>query len=895
MTVRNLEYLFRPGSVAVIGASDRPHSVGKVVMRNLLDGGFAGSILPVNPKHGAVGGVLTYPDVASLPLTPDLAVICTPSATVPELIADLGARGTRAAVVLSAGLSRTDDDTGRTLQQSMLDSAKPHLLRILGPNCIGQLIPGIGLNASFAHIGALAGHIAFVSQSGALCTAVLDWAQAKGIGFSHFISLGNSADVDFGDVIDYLAGDPSTRAILLYIESVRHARKFMSAVRAAARNKTVVAIKSGRAEEGARAAASHTGALAGADDVYDAALRRAGVLRVESIEELFEATETLARARPMVGDRLAVLTNGGGPGVMAVDALIAAGGRLAKLSDDTVAKLIKVLPETWSRGNPIDIIGDAPPARYARATEILLQDIGVDAMLIMYAPTAITSSVEAARTVIASIKDTKRNVLTCWLGQSEAQYARRLFAEADIPTYETPERAVSAFTHMIEYRRNQEMLLETPQSVASGFVPDVAKVRQVIDDVLTEGRDILTEPEAKEVLAAYGVPIVETRAVGSIESVGLAAEQIGLPVALKVLSPDITHKSDVGGVALDLESAEAAKDAARAMTARVAQLRPDARVVGFTVQAMARRPGAHELIVGVATDPIFGPVILFGQGGTAVEIIGDQAVALPPLNLSLAGDLISRTRVSRLLAGYRDRPTADFDALKLTLTQVSQLIVDVPEIVELDINPLFADQQGVLALDARIGIQAAAGKEPTARLAIRPYPKALEEEVTLKSGHRVLLRPIRPEDEPEHSAFFKQLVQDDVYFRFFGAVRQMPHSQLARYTQIDYDREMAFIATGPGEDGGSETYGVVRTVCDPDNTVAEFAIIVRSDKKGQGLGQLLTDKIIRYCRARGTIEIVGQALRSNYPMLKLARAAGFHTTYLPEQGVVEIRLKLRDD
>ncbi len=891
MSIRHLDILFRPTSIAVIGASNEPHSVGATVMQNLLSAGFAGPIMPVNPKYEAVGGVLSYRDVAALPKTPDLAVICTPPHTVPALIAALGARGTRAAVVLSAGLEAKSSQGDTSLQQEMLDAALPHLLRILGPNCVGLLVPGVGLNASFAHTNALPGKLAFVSQSGALCTAVLDWARSSRIGFSHFISLGNEADVDFGDVLDYLGGDPSTRAILLYVESITHARKFMSAARAASRNKPIIAIKSGRVAEGARAAASHTGALAGADDVYDAALRRAGILRVFETDDLFAAAETLTRTRPLRGERLAILTNGGGPGVLATDVLCGSGGRLAALSDETMHALDGVLPRTWSRGNPVDIIGDASGQRYRDALKILLADPEVDAVLVMYVPTAIASSEDTARAVIEVARDTGRTVLTSWLGRDAAAPARALFAEAGIATYDTPDQAVRAFLQLVDYRRNRELLMETPPAAPVEFTPDTAAARRVIEAALAAHRETLSEPEAKAVLAAYGIPVVDTRIAATPEEAVGVAEAIGFPVALKILSPDLSHKSDVGGVILDLDSAAAVRHAADGMLARVRELAPAAQISGFTVQAMARRPRAHELIVGAATDPVFGPVILFGHGGTAVEAIGDRAIGLPPLNMSLARALVSRTRIARLLQGYRDRPAADLDAICLTLMQVAQLVSDHPEIIELDINPLFADERGVLALDARMRVEPATGSGPD-RLAIRPYPHGLEEWATLSSGRQVLLRPIRPEDEEAHHAYHAKLAPEDVRFRFFGMVRNFPHSEMARFTQIDYDREMAFIATAIDEHGQPETLGVVRTVTDPDNLHAEFAINVRSDLKNQGLGRLLLEKMIRYCRSRGTAEIIGQVLTDNRAMLGFVRNLGFASHLLPDSDAFEVRLAL---
>jgi acetyltransferase len=891
VTVRNLEYLFRPASVAVLGASNFEHSVGAVVMRNLLAGGFGGPVMPVNPKYPSVAGVLCYPDIASLPQKPELALLCTPPRTVPRLIRELGNRGTRAAVVLTAGLAAEKGEDGRLLSEAMLAAAHDTGLRVLGPNCLGVIVPGSRLNASFAHTTAVPGRIAFVSQSGALCTAVLDWARSHGVGFSHFVSLGDMTDVDVGDILDYLSTDPQTDAVLLYLESVTQARKFMSAGRAAARNKPVLAIKAGRVTEGARAAFSHTGALAGSDQVYDAAVRRAGMLRVFETEELFDAVETLSRARRIKGERLAILTNGGGPGVMATDALLGGGGVLAALSDDTLRALDAVLPATWSRANPVDIIGDATPERYGAAMKALLKDPGIDALLVMYVPTAISSPDDAARMVVESAEGASVNVLTCWLGQEAVASARRRFAAAGIPTYETPDQAVRAFQHLVRFRRNQDMLMETPPSLPEAFTPATASARLIVEFALAQGRTELTEPEAKGVLAAYGVPVVETHIAADVEDAVHHSRELGYPVALKIYSPDIVHKTDVGGVALDIEDEKALRAAAAAMRERVARLRPDARQLGFTVQHMARRPRAHELIVGMTTDPVFGPVILFGQGGIAVEVIGDQAVALPPLSLNLADELIHRTRISRLLAGFRDRPPADLEAVRLTLVQVSQLIIDVPEIVELDVNPLYADDKGVLALDARLRVARAETTGPE-RLAIRPYPKELEEWTQLGSHRKLLLRPIRPEDEPAHHDFLMRLTPEDIRFRFFGIVRDFPHTQVSRFTQIDYDREMAFIASGRDEHGHPETMGVVRVVADPDNQRAEFAIVVRSDIKGQGLGRTLLDKMVRYCRARGLKEMLGQVLESNRAMLELAKRFGFEERMTGEAGIVEVKLKL---
>jgi acetyltransferase len=892
MSVRNLQYLFNPRSVAVIGASERPHSVGATVLSNLLAGGFHGPVYAVNPKYRTLSGLQVYPDVSALPTAPELAVICTPAATVPKVMAALGACGTQAAIVLSAGLGGASGETGNTLRQAMLDAARPTLTRILGPNCIGLLVPSIGLNASFAHTGALPGRTAFVSQSGALVTGVLDWAKSRGIGFSRFISLGESADVDFGDVLDFLAGDMHTQSILLYMEDVRHARKFMSAARAAARSKPTVVLKSGRVAQGARAAASHSGALAGTDQVYDAAIRRAGMLRVLSTEELFDAAETLAHARRGRGERLAILTNGGGPGVMATDELVCGGGMPATLGADTLARLDALLPMSWPHANPVDIIGDAPAERYRDALRVLLEAPEVDALLLIHCPSAIVASADIARLLAPLARDSSRNVFGCWLGGEALAEARRIWADAGLPAYDTPEDAVRAFLQVVRYRRNQQQLMRVPPAAPPGREADRGAARELVRAALAAGREMLSEPESKSLLAAYGIPVVETRSVGTVDEAEQAAHAIGYPVALKILSPDVTHKTEVGGVALDLRDGAAVQDAARAMRQRLAALRPGSRFAGYTVQAMARRPDAVELIAGATTDPVFGPVIVFGSGGIAVDIIADRALALPPLDMVLARELVGRTRAAKLLAGYRNRPPANMDAVCAVLIRIAQLVADIAEIADIDINPLLADHAGVIALDARVRVLPAGHANPFDRLAIRPYPGQLERTVAWH-GQPLTVRPIRPEDAPAHVAFFARLTPEDIRLRMFVGLRELSPAQLARFTQIDYDREMAFIATRTGPDGTQETLGVARAVADPDNVRAEFAVTVRSDLKGQGLGKLLMRTLIDYCRSRGTRELVGEALAGNSGILRLTAGLGFTRKSLPgEEDIISMCLAL---
>ncbi len=894
MTVRNLDFMFKPTSIAVIGASRRPKSVGLVLARNLYNAGFDGPVMAVNPHLKSIESTLSYNSVAELPITPDLAVICTPPRTVPGLVAELGARGTKAAVVVTAGFGEGGSADGKELMQQMLNAAKPHLMRIVGPNCLGILMPGHGVNASFAHINPLPGDLAFVTQSGAVATSVLDWATHRRIGFSHIVSLGDMSDVDFGDMLDYLLADPQTRAILMYVESVTDARKFMSAGRAAARSKPVIVIKSGRNEAAARAAASHTGALAGSDAVYDAAFRRAGMLRVYQLDELFDAVETLASGFKVRGDRLAILTNGGGVGVLATESVVDEGGEVAELVPETVEKLNAVLPPTWSHQNPVDIIGDASGERYANSLKVLLDDPNKDAVLVLNCPAAVADSIEAAHAVV-DVAKARRDcaVLTNWLGEGAAQEARRLFAEHRIPTYETPSQAVRAFMHLVRYKRNQEMLMQTPLSIPDSFEPDTAAAEAIIRKALDEGRAWLTEPEAKAVLDAYRIPVVRTRTVADPEEAAAVAAQFGRPVALKILSPDITHKSDVGGVRLSLTTPEATRAAAEEMLATIRRMAPDARLQGFTVQEMAELPGAHELIVGIADDVLFGPVLLFGTGGTAVEVVADKAIALPPLNLNLAFEMMSRTRVWKLLQGYRSRPKADLDEIAGTLIKLSQLVTDLSEVVELDINPLLANDRGVLALDARIKVREPLAKG-TKRLAIRPYPKRLEKAITLPDGRSFLLRPIRPEDEPLLQDMLAHSTSEDIRLRFFTPLKQLTHEVAARLSQIDYDREMALVAEAPAIDrAGTAIYGAVRISADPDNEKAEYGVMVRSDLKGQGLGYLMMQEIMAYARDRGIKRIYGEVLRENTTMLQMCEELGFDRSFDPEeQGVMRVSIDL---
>lgn len=890
MSTRHLERLFKPASVALIGASDRPGSVGRAVMSNLLSGGFTGDIWAVNRKHARVAGHPAFASVKDLPAAPELAIICTPPATVPGLIDQLGARGTKAAVIISAGFGQGSDDLpDRVASSELLRRAGRWGMRLLGPNCVGLIVSPIGLNASFAPGMAATGHLAFVTQSGAMATAVLDWASEREIGFSSFVSLGNALDVDVADVIDYLGADSNTQAILLYLESVSQGRKFMSAARAAARNKPMIVIKSGRVPEGAAAAASHTGALSGSDEVFDAVVRRAGALRVHTIGELFSTAELLARHRQIVGPRLAILTNGGGPGVMATDALILAGGQLADLSAATCRRLDEILPSNWSGRNPVDIIGDANPDRYRQALAVLGDAPEVDAVLLIHAPTALAVSERIAHELVEAALASSTPVLSCWLGGASARKASTIFAEAGLPSFSQPEDAVAAFLTMVEYRANQEALTQVPARSPEGARHDASTASRLLDDARRRGQRWLNEVDAKLVLKAYGIPVVDTRLAKDADQAAAIAEDIGYPVALKLLSPDITHKSDVGGVALNLEDEPALRQAIRAIGNRLAEQRPAARLDGWSVQAMVHRSGGLELIAGSSTDPVYGPVLLLGQGGTAVEVVRDHALALPPLNTHLAARQLARTRVSRLMAGYRAQPPVPTEAVADVMVRLSCLVTEQSAIESLDINPLLANEHGVIALDARIEVRLPE-QGPRVEPAITPYPSQLIESVEF-AGQRIVLRPIRPEDESAHQRFFQRLAQEDVRFRFFGLIREFEHDQMARYTQIDYDREMAFIAVA--DDDAAETLGVVRAVFDSRFCAAEFAVVVRSDLKGRGLGRLLLEKLIRYCTDQGIQELVGQVMADNQRMLALAADLGFKQGRAVE-GVCPVVLKLAD-
>ena len=878
--------LFEPAAVAVIGATERAGAVGAVLICNLLEAKYRGALFGVNPKYRTVRGVPCFPAIGKVPARVDLAVIATPAGTVPDIIGQCGREGVRAAVVISAGFSEVGKE-GAKLERALLENARRHRLRVLGPNCLGLLRPELGLNATFARGAAQPGSLGLVSQSGAVCTAMLDWARSNQVGFSSVVSLGGSTDIDFGEVIDYLAVDPKTEHILLYIEGVRSARRFVSALRAAARLKPVILMKTGRHPAGSRAAISHTGAIVGLDDVFDAVVKRAGVVRVTSIGQLVAAAQALAaRVRPQ-GDRLAVVTNGGGPGVMAADRAADLGIPMAQLAPQTIEALKAALPENWSHSNPLDLIGDADASRYRKAVSACLADDNVDGVLAVLTPQAMTEPADAARAVIESAKGTTKPVLACWMGGDQTAPGRQLFAQAGIPVFRTPDPAVEMFGHLSSFYRNQRALLQTPGPLAAQGAPAVDDARLIVEAAQAEGRSVLSEMESKALLAAFHIPVARTVSARSAHEAMRVAEELGYPVVLKIDSPDITHKSDVNGVRLNVQNALAVRAVYDQIMAEAARLRPQARLNGVAVEPMVRRANGRELMVGVIRDPVFGPAIVFGTGGTAVEVHRDRAVALPPLNRFLVADMIRGTRVAKLLGEFRRLPPVDINALEEVLLRVSELVCELPSLQELDINPLIADESGAIAVDARVVLgPAPPQRDRYAHMAIHPYPAQLVSTWQPREGAPVTLRPIRPEDAEMEQAFVTSLSAESRYFRFMDTLRELTPAMLVRFTQIDYDREMAFVATVPGGAGEAEI-GVCRYVTNPDGESCEFALVVADDWQRKGLGRRLMGQLIDVARARGLRSMIGHVLAENRGMLRLCQSLGFVITDSLEGAMIK--------
>lgn len=871
--------LFAPASLAVIGATDRPGSAGRVVLENILNGGFPGQVHMVNPNRTSVLGLPCVPSVADIEEPVDLAVIVTPARSVPDIVEAAGRRKVRAAVIVSSGFT---DTAGRPtpLMHSLINSARLYNLRLLGPNSLGLLRPDIRLHLAYSRTNAQAGNIALVSQSGALTNAILDWANANDVGFSSVVSLGDAADVKFGEVLDYLVWDNRTDSILLYIEGIHDRRRFISALRAAARVKPVVVVKTGRDPASHRAATTHSGAMVGNDEVFDAVLRRAGAVRVRNFAQIFAAARALSADYRPTGNRLAIVTNGGGPGILAADAATDFGVRIPELARETLDKLEPLLPANWSRGNPMDLCGEATPQHFRAATEACLEDRNVDGVLVILTPQAPTHPLEVADAVTELAAGSRKPLLTCWMGEDQIRSSRQAFAKSRVPVFRTPEPAVEVFSHLAAYAGNQRLLMQVPESlVHAEEQPDIEGARILIETALAERRNILNEMESKALLAAFRIPVARTVVARSTTEAIVIAEQMGFPVAMKVNSRDITHKTDVGGVRLNVAGAAEVRGAYTGILEKVAKIAPAARVDGVVIQPMYRKPNGRELMVGVATDAVFGPVISFGPGGFMVEIMGDRAVALPPLNSFLVRDMVGRTRISRTLGEFRNMPAVDMEALEDVLLRVSAMVSELPWLQELDINPLIADEHGVVAADARIVV----GRPPLesasryAHMAISPYPVHLVQRWQLPDGTPATVRPIRPEDAEMHQTFVRGLSEETKYYRFMSTMHELTPKLLVRFTQIDYDREMALLAVME-QDGAEVELGVARYVINADRDSCEFALVVGDAWQGKGIGSKLMISLMDVAREKGLRSIEGDVLSANHNMLKLMSALGFGIT-----------------
>ncbi|GAB6070993.1 GNAT family N-acetyltransferase [Thiomicrorhabdus hydrogeniphila] len=889
-----LTNLFKPNSIAIFGASERPDSVGGNAFHNLLTAGFKGNIYPINPKHDQVQNQVCYPNIDDLPTVPDLVVIATPAKTIPAIIQACGKKGVANAVILSAGF---EDKAGKVLQNKLTEIARSYGMRLVGPNCLGIMRPDIGLNATFSKNQAVEGNLALVSQSGAICTAVLDWAEANNVGFSQVISTGDAADVDFGEILDFLSLDPKTKSILLYIEGISESRQFMSGLKSAARMKPVILLKSGRMPEGSKAAVSHTGALVGGDDVFSAAIERSGAVRAQSISQLFAAAKSLTQNIQIKSNRLAILTNGGGPGVMATDRAVELGLKLPDLSENSIKRLNELLPEHWSHGNPIDILGDATGECYTKALEICQNDENFDGTLIILTPQAMSDPTGIAQSIIEYQKqsDSDKPIFTAWLGESLVSDGRKLFSQAKIPTFRTPEAAVEAFSFIATYHKNQALLMQSPATAAQCCKPsDTVGARTIIDSVLSEHRTLLSSAETRAIMHAFGVPITSAVEVSSATQAMVAAESLGFPVSLKINSPDLTHKSDVGGVKLNLTDVHEVRTEFTKMIERITKENPNANILGVTIEPMFKRPYSRELLVGVMRDPVFGPAITFGSGGTAVEVIKDRSIALPPLNQFLANKMITDTKVSKMLKPFRGYPAANHEAIVNTLLRISDMVAQLPEIQELDINPLFADDQGVMAVDARITVKSLhANHKPYQHMAIHPYPSELIHAIETPKGLNIQIRPIQPEDAELELEFVKSLSERSRYLRFMNSMKTLTPKMLSRFTQIDYDREMALIATTLDANNNTIEIGVTRYTTNPDGKSCEMAIVVRDDYQHQGVASALLNSLIQHAQSKGLRKMEGEVLSENSSMLNLMKQFNFKLkTMAEDRNIVQIELNL---
>lgn len=875
--------MFNPKSVAIFGASEKEGAVGSLVFRNMREAGFKGEVFPINPKYETVGGLKCYSDIASIGKPVDLAVIATPAATVPSIIQQCGEAGTAHAIILSAGFGE-GGSPGSNLAGKLTAAARKAGVRFMGPNCVGLVRPWLGMDATFLRSTTPKGRLALISQSGALCSAISDWAAPHHLGFSALVSLGNSLDIDFGDVLQFLTNDPDTKAILLYVEGVHDAQSFISSLRYAARTKPVIVLKAGHHAQSSNAAHTHTGALIGNDAVFDAALARAGVVRAQTFGQLFAAAEILSPGKRANGNRLGIITNGGGAGVLAADRAGDKDIDLAQPSDDTISALDKVLPEFWSRANPIDILGDAPPEHYAAALKAGLEDPNFDGLLVMLTPQAMTDATAVAQAVVDAMPERGgKPVLACWMGETSVVEGRKLMSSNGIPDFATPEAAVEAFSYLAQHHRNRTLALEVPDPLHDAHPPDIEGARMIISAALAEGRSMLNDIESKAVLRAFHIPINVTIEARTTSEALIAAETVGYPVAIKINSPQIPHKSDVGGVRLNVPTAADVAQAFHDITRRAAEARPDAEIRGVAIETMAKVEDARELVIGVTRDPIFGPAIMFGAGGTMVEILRDSAVSLPPLNEVLANRLINRTRVARLLEAFRDRPAVNREAVIDVLLRVSDMVCELPQITEMDINPLFAGPDGVLAVDARIGIARPPAKDgPYDHVAIHPYPRHLVRREHLSDGTPLTIRPIRPEDAQSEIEFVRRLSPTAKRLRFMGAIDELSPEMLARFTQIDYRRETALVAMVEQNDSDEEQHGVARYSINPDDKSCEFAIVVSDQYQGQGIGTRLMKALMEAARDHGLTRIEGTVLRENVNMLRLMTDLGFTQTRDPE-------------
>jgi len=892
--VHKLDRIFNPRRIALLGVTINPNSVGGKVLSNLVGGGFRGVVYPVNPESEAVLGIQCYPNVKSLPKVPDLAVICTPAEEVPQAVREAGQAGIRGVIIMSAGFKETGP-AGRALEEQVRqEAARYDGMRIIGPNCLGFIVPGLKLNVSFASGMPRAGNVAFISQSGALCTSVLDWAIEGKIGFSHFVSIGNTLDVGFGDLIDYFGEDINTKAIILYIESISFARRFMTAARAFARTKPILAYKAGRFPESAQVAASHTGAMASEDAVFDAAFQRVGVTRVYDIGEIFDCAELLGRNKVARGSRLGIITNAGGPGVMATDALIQEKGSLAVLADETIARLNETLPAAWSHRNPVDVLGDANSKRIEKAMQILLDDFGVDAALVILTPQAMTNPTATARAVGKLAQEQNKPVLAAWLGGGSMREGIQILIDSGVPTYQTPEQAVRAFMTLVEYGRNLEILYETPRDINIQFLADREKNREAFVAKHFGRNEILSEEVSKSLLESYGIATTRPLPAATSDDAVRIANKIGYPVVLKIFSPDITHKTDVGGVALNLDDEVTVRAAFEKIIAAAKSQRPLARIEGVTVQPMIDIRDSVELIAGIKKDPVFGTVMLVGMGGITAELLGDKSLGFPPLNERLARRMLESLKIWPLLNGYRGRPAVNIDKLVEVLVRLSYLAADYPEIKELDINPLMASPQEIIALDARIVIDLETfGKEiePYSHLALRPYPEKYLKKINLKDGTEVVFRPIKPEDEPLWMALLASCSKETIYSRFRYSFHWNSHEVATRFCYIDYDREIAIVAEIE-EKGEQKLLGVGRLIADPEHETVEYAVLIADAWQKKELGSMLTDYCMDVARKWKLKKIVAQTTADNRPMISVFEKRGFKITIDPTDSTVEVEKEI---